>query len=174
MLRDPCRWTGGIEYLISSEIFHCTVRWSRRLNASVEICMPNEYPLTSLMFCGMRKSPQQTLQEDEYMMKMMLKMSQCQRWAIVVVVKSPKNARYKKESSWKFKLKMSTCPPVPFSSLPLSKQHASTKLNAWGAYGDRDERGFLNRQTEEIVAAAASEIKTGTRVSLNAALDFQG
>lgn len=66
-------------------------------------------------------------------------------------------------------------PPVPFSALPLSKAHASTKLNAWGAYGEEDERGFLNRQTDEIVAAAAaSEIKTGTRVSLNAALDFQG
>jgi len=66
-------------------------------------------------------------------------------------------------------------PPVPFSSLPLSKTHEATKLNAWGAYGDKDERGFLNRQTDAIVAAAAaSEIKTGTRVSLNAALDFQG
>lgn len=66
-------------------------------------------------------------------------------------------------------------PPVPFSDLPLSKTHDSTKLNAWGAYGDQDERGFLNRQTDTIVAAAAaSEIKTGIRVSLNAALDFQG
>lgn len=66
-------------------------------------------------------------------------------------------------------------PPVPFSDLPLSKTHAAAKLNAWGAYGDKDEKGFLNRQTDEVVAAAAaSEIKTGTRVSLNAALDFQG
>lgn len=66
-------------------------------------------------------------------------------------------------------------PPVPFSALPLSRTHEATKLNAWGAYGDKDEKGFLNRQTDEIVAAAAaSEIKTGTRVSLNAALDFQG
>ena len=66
-------------------------------------------------------------------------------------------------------------PPVPFSSLPLSKAHAATKLNAWGAHGDEDERGFLNRQSDAVVvAAAASEIKTGTRVSLNAALDFQG
>ena len=64
---------------------------------------------------------------------------------------------------------------MPFSSLPLSKAHEATKLNAWGAYGGKDERGFLNRQTDAIVAAAAaSEIKTGTRVSLNAALDFQG
>lgn len=69
----------------------------------------------------------------------------------------------------------SSGPPVPFSALPLSKEHPDTKLNAWGLYGDTDELGFLNRQTDEIVAAAAaSEIKTGIRVSLNAALDFQG
>lgn len=68
-----------------------------------------------------------------------------------------------------------TGPPVPFSSLPLSKDYPDAKLNAWGLYGDKDELGFLNRQTDEIVAAAAaSEIKTGVRVSLNAALDFQG
>lgn len=66
-------------------------------------------------------------------------------------------------------------PPVPFSDLPLAKSHAAAKLNAWGAYGEEDEKGFINRQTDAIVAAAAaSEIKTGTRVSLNAALDFQG
>lgn len=68
-----------------------------------------------------------------------------------------------------------TGPPVPFSALPLAKTGIPTKLNAWGAYGPDDELGFLNRQTDEIVAAAAaSEIKTGVRVSLNAALDFQG
>ena len=65
-------------------------------------------------------------------------------------------------------------PPVPFSSLPLSKDSPDTKLNAWGAYGADDELGFINRQTDGLVAAAAkSEIKTGKRVSLNAALDFQ-
>lgn len=69
----------------------------------------------------------------------------------------------------------STGPPVPFSSLPLSKTHSATRLNAWGAYGADDELGFLNRQTASTVAAAAaSEIKTGVRVKLDAALDFQG
>jgi hypothetical protein len=68
-----------------------------------------------------------------------------------------------------------TAPPVPFSSLPLTTHHAHTKLNAWTLYGSADELGFLNRQTDAIIAAAAaSELKTGTRVSLNAALDFQG
>ncbi|KIW85650.1 hypothetical protein Z517_01042 [Fonsecaea pedrosoi CBS 271.37] len=71
---------------------------------------------------------------------------------------------------------MSTAgPPVPFSSLPLNKADAAARLNAWGAYGETDELGFLNRQTPETVAAAAaSEIKNGTRVPLDAPLDFQG
>ena len=64
-------------------------------------------------------------------------------------------------------------PPVPFSQLPLDKSNPSLRLNAWGAYGKDDERGFLNRQTPEVVAAAASEIKTGVRVLLDAPLDFQ-
>jgi hypothetical protein len=55
-------------------------------------------------------------------------------------------------------------PPVPFSQLPLNKEVPNTKLNAWGAYGKDDEKGFLNRQTDEIVKKAAeSEIKTGKR-----------
>lgn len=69
---------------------------------------------------------------------------------------------------------MSEGPPVPFSSLPLNKQNNAAPLNAWGAYGPDDELGFLNRLTDKVVAAAASEIKDGTRVNLNAAMDFQG
>lgn len=53
---------------------------------------------------------------------------------------------------------------MPFSQLPLNKEVPDTKLNAWGAYGKDDEKGFLNRQTDEIVKKAAeSEIKTGKR-----------
>ncbi len=67
-----------------------------------------------------------------------------------------------------------TGPPVPFSSLPLDKSHDALRLNAWGAHGPDDELGFLNRQTPETVAAAASsEIKTGVRIPLDAPLDFQ-
>ena len=67
-----------------------------------------------------------------------------------------------------------TGPPVPFSSLPLDKSDPSLRLNAWGAYGPSDELGFLNRQTPQVIAAAAqSEIKTGVRVALDAPLDFQ-
>ena len=58
-------------------------------------------------------------------------------------------------------------PPVPFSQLPLNKDVPDTKLNAWGAYGKDDEKGFLNRQTDEIVKKAAdSEIRTGKRYVL--------
>lgn len=50
----------------------------------------------------------------------------------------------------------------PFESLPLRK--GDPPYSAWGLYGDNDELGTLNRQTDEIIAAAAkSEIKTGKR-----------
>jgi hypothetical protein len=64
-------------------------------------------------------------------------------------------------------------PPVPFSQLPLDKSDPTLRLNAWGAYGPDDQLGFLNRQTPATVAAATSEIKTGIRIPLDAALDFQ-
>lgn len=64
---------------------------------------------------------------------------------------------------------------MPFEALPLSKSHPDARLNAWGAHGEDDERGFLNRQTNAIVAAAAaSEIRSGSRVTLDAPMDLQG
>ena len=55
-------------------------------------------------------------------------------------------------------------PPTPFSSLPLNKSKEDAWYNAWGLYGDNDEKGFLNRVTDEMVAKAAQEeIKTGRR-----------
>lgn len=63
-------------------------------------------------------------------------------------------------------------PPIPFSSLPLSKDSSHIRLNAWGLYGPDDEVGFLNRQTPATVAAGAAEIRTGVRVPLDAPLDF--
>jgi hypothetical protein len=54
----------------------------------------------------------------------------------------------------------------PFSSLPLDPN--GPPGNAWGLYGDNDQLGALNLLTPEVVAqAAASEIKTGQRVSLD-------
>ncbi|KAK2781586.1 hypothetical protein FQN52_001442 [Onygenales sp. PD_12] len=58
-----------------------------------------------------------------------------------------------------------------FSDLPLNKD--DPKFSAWGLYGKADQLGFLNRQTDAIVAEAAKEIKTGVRVSLNWPLDAQ-
>lgn len=55
-------------------------------------------------------------------------------------------------------------PPVPFSALPLDKSHPDAWYNAWGLYGQDDEKGFLNRVTDEMVAEAAKrEIKSGKR-----------
>jgi hypothetical protein len=62
--------------------------------------------------------------------------------------------------------KMSTVPARPsFSSLPLDK--SGPPGNAWGLYGSKDELGSLNLLTPEMVAAAAKEIQTGERVSLD-------
>ncbi|EME41698.1 hypothetical protein DOTSEDRAFT_176999 [Dothistroma septosporum NZE10] len=65
---------------------------------------------------------------------------------------------------------MST-PIPPFSSLPLVK--SGPHHNAWGLYGPNDQLGTLNRLTDFIVARAASEIRTGTRVNLDWPLDAQ-
>ncbi|GAB7361934.1 hypothetical protein MBLNU230_g1972t1 [Neophaeotheca triangularis] len=61
----------------------------------------------------------------------------------------------------------------PFKDLPLNK--SGPHHNAWGLYGAHDELGTLNRQTDALVAkAATSEIRTGARISLNWPLDAQG
>jgi len=62
-------------------------------------------------------------------------------------------------------------PIPPFSALPLDK--SGPYLNAWGLYGGSDQLGTLNRLSAPIVLSAASEIRTGIRVSLNWALDAQ-
>lgn len=57
-------------------------------------------------------------------------------------------------------------PRPPFDSLPLDPNGPSG--NAWGLYGKDDQLGALNMLTPAVVAAAAaSEIKTGDRVSLD-------
>lgn len=53
----------------------------------------------------------------------------------------------------------------PFSSLPLSRD--GPRGNAWGRFGTDDNLGMLNLLTPAVVAAAAREIKTGDRVSLD-------
>ena len=60
-------------------------------------------------------------------------------------------------------------PIAPFSSLPLRKD--GSPYNAWGFYGDDDERGAFNRLTPELVLKAKDEIQTGRTISLNNPLD---
>ena len=52
-----------------------------------------------------------------------------------------------------------------FDKLPLNK--AGPPGNAWGLYASNDELGALNLITPSTVKAAAQEIKTGQRVSLD-------
>ena len=53
----------------------------------------------------------------------------------------------------------------PFDALPLDK--SGPPGNAWGLWGDDDQLGMLNLITTETVAAAASEIKEGLRITLD-------
>ncbi|KAF2202795.1 hypothetical protein GQ43DRAFT_454883 [Delitschia confertaspora ATCC 74209] len=53
----------------------------------------------------------------------------------------------------------------PFSELPLDP--SGPPGNAWGRFGDSDRIGMLNLLTPSVVTAAAQEIKTGIRVSLD-------
>lgn len=57
-----------------------------------------------------------------------------------------------------------------FGSLPL--RSTDPPFSAWGLYGPKDELGTLNLLTDAVVAEAAKEIKTGTRVGLDLPLDF--
>ncbi|KAK8161060.1 hypothetical protein BKA80DRAFT_332886 [Phyllosticta citrichinensis] len=61
---------------------------------------------------------------------------------------------------------------LPFSALPL--REGDPHHSAWGLYGEDDQLGFLNRLTDDVVLAAAGEIKSGVRISLNWPLDAQG
>lgn len=54
---------------------------------------------------------------------------------------------------------------VPFSALPLDPN--GPRGNAWGRFGIDDQLGMLNLLTPEVVAAAAQEIKSGVRISLD-------
>lgn len=59
-----------------------------------------------------------------------------------------------------FKLNANGVPD--FDALPL--REGDPRRAAWGLYGEKDELGFLNRLTDERVAAAAKEeIKSGKR-----------
>ncbi|KAA6412013.1 MAG: major facilitator superfamily transporter [Lasallia pustulata] len=54
---------------------------------------------------------------------------------------------------------------LPFSSLPLDPN--GPPGNAWGRFGATDQLGMLNLLTPPVVAAAAKEIVSGVRISLD-------
>ncbi|KAG8530276.1 uncharacterized protein KY384_004777 [Bacidia gigantensis] len=54
---------------------------------------------------------------------------------------------------------------IPFSSLPLDP--TGPPGNAWGRFGPHDQLGTLNLITPSVVAAAAGEVRSGVRVSLD-------
>lgn len=56
-------------------------------------------------------------------------------------------------------------PRPPFESLPW--RHGDPPFSAWGLYGNDDQIGTLNLLTPERTKAAASEIQTGVRISLD-------
>ena len=63
---------------------------------------------------------------------------------------------------------MSTTLPE-FSELPL--RPGDPPYTAWGLYGDKDERGTLNRLNSTLVLQAKEEIQTGETMSMNLPLD---
>ena len=60
---------------------------------------------------------------------------------------------------------------ISFSRLPLDS--SGPPGNAWGRFGPSDQLGTLNFLTPEVVADAAREIVSGTRISLDWPLDKQ-
>ncbi|MFF3845804.1 cyclase family protein [Streptomyces sp. NPDC002328] len=52
------------------------------------------------------------------------------------------------------------------SSLHPAFQDIAERVNNWGRWGDDDEIGTLNLVTDEVVRAAAAEVRTGRRVPL--------
>lgn len=60
----------------------------------------------------------------------------------------------------------------PFSSLPLDPD--GPPGNAWARFGATDQLGMLNLLTPAVVAAAAKEIISGVRISLDWPLNKPG
>jgi kynurenine formamidase len=59
-------------------------------------------------------------------------------------------------------------------ALPAEVKELAARVRNWGRWGDDDEIGTLNLITDDVVRAAAAEIKTGTRLALGLPMDDQG
>lgn len=59
-------------------------------------------------------------------------------------------------------------------ALPDDVKELAARVRNWGRWGDDDEIGTLNLITDEVVKAAAGEIRTGKRFALGIPLDEDG
>jgi kynurenine formamidase len=59
-------------------------------------------------------------------------------------------------------------------ALPDDVKALAAKVRNWGRWGDDDEIGTLNLITDDVVKAAAKEIKTGKRLALGIPMDEHG
>jgi kynurenine formamidase len=59
-------------------------------------------------------------------------------------------------------------------ALPDEVKELAAKVRNWGRWGDDDELGTINLITNDVVKAAAKEIKTGKRFALGIPLDKNG
>jgi hypothetical protein len=63
-------------------------------------------------------------------------------------------------------------PRPNFDELPLKQ--GDPKGSAWGLWGEDDELGTLNLITEDVMKAAASEVKLGKAINLKYGNLFTG
>ena len=59
-------------------------------------------------------------------------------------------------------------------ALPAEVKELAARVRNWGRWGDDDELGTLNLLTDDVVRAAAGEIKNGRRLALGIPMDADG
>ncbi len=59
-------------------------------------------------------------------------------------------------------------------ALPDDVKELAARVRNWGRWGDDDELGTINLITDDVVKAAAGEIRTGKRLALGLPMDEQG
>jgi len=59
-------------------------------------------------------------------------------------------------------------------AMPPDVKELAAKVRNWGRWGDDDEIGTLNLITDDVVKAAAKEVKTGKRLALGIPMDEDG
>jgi kynurenine formamidase len=59
-------------------------------------------------------------------------------------------------------------------ALPADVKELAARVRNWGRWGDDDEIGTINLITDDVVKAAAGEVKTGKRFALGIPMDEHG